>query len=414
MPAPDPVIVVVRAWLIKADHDLRTAMEDRTMWRMQDGDRVLTEAEWALFRVGLDALWDYIEDDRKEQAGLSDTGVRVFDALQPEQKLALLADVGQALRDPAIPTPHHTAANEGAIAGVFAMVRQALEQEIDLGAEEKQGETQVRSLLLAAAKDSDEQPEALPALTEEDVEAWDGVLETIEDRIFWDADYEMGDEFLDRPPEVSRELLARMTIDSEYFTAIPREPDEAGLAAVRQSLARLLGRPVPDDEGLYPTLTDLYHDLNIGPCSSEEIGTWSDHPWMEVRYYAEPAWDCDYPTWTAVFRQAVPTAPFDFSAGEQPVPSEAEQDRPIEVQAVQQGDAWVIRDDRGDFWCDVLANGWNASPDEDMPMQTFPSREAAEAAYRQAVQMYREREARHQAALARLGHSDDTAESPAD
>jgi hypothetical protein len=69
------------------------------MWRMHDGDRVLTEAEWALFRVGLEMLWDDIE------AGQSETGIRVFDDLQPEQKLALLSDVGQALRDPAILTP---------------------------------------------------------------------------------------------------------------------------------------------------------------------------------------------------------------------------------------------------------------------------------------------------------------------
>src|SRR5438105_4382457 len=86
-----------------------------TMWRMNSGDRVLSEAEWNLFRVGLEMLWDYIEDDSDEDAGLSETGIRVFDVLQPEQKLALLADVGQALRDPAIPAPDLTAANEGAI-----------------------------------------------------------------------------------------------------------------------------------------------------------------------------------------------------------------------------------------------------------------------------------------------------------
>jgi hypothetical protein len=50
-----------------------------------------------------------------------------------------------------------------------------------------------------------------------------------------------------------------MTIDPEYYSAIPREPDEAGLIPVRQTLARLLGRPVPSDTGLYAALVDQYH-----------------------------------------------------------------------------------------------------------------------------------------------------------
>src|SRR4051812_7114659 len=100
------------------------------MWRTNSGDRVLSEAEWNLFRVGLGDLWDHVEDDTRGGGGLSRTGVRVFDGLQPEQKLALLADVGQALRDPAVPAPDLTAANEGAIAAVFAAIQQRLELEI--------------------------------------------------------------------------------------------------------------------------------------------------------------------------------------------------------------------------------------------------------------------------------------------
>jgi hypothetical protein len=140
---------------------------------MQDGDRVLTAAEWGLFRVGLGDLWDLVEDDVTEDIGLSATGVQVFDALQPEQKLALLADVGQALRDPAIPTPRHTAANEGAIAAVFATVRQALVEEIECAAEKDSTPTEVRALLLAAAADEGERPDDWPAAADGDGEAWD-------------------------------------------------------------------------------------------------------------------------------------------------------------------------------------------------------------------------------------------------
>jgi hypothetical protein len=213
------------------------------MWRMSDGNRVLTETEWAVFGLGLDRLWDFIEDERKGEVGLSETGVRVFDDLQGEQKLALLADVAVALRDRAVPAPPLTAANEGTVAAVFAAVRQTLEEEVVFHAQEGRGSTTVRELLLAAAVDASEQPEDLPEVADEDLEAWEWVVEVIEDRILWDADYEMGDEFLDSPPEDASEMLAQMAIDPEYFTAIPREPDEAGLRAVRQTLARLLGRP---------------------------------------------------------------------------------------------------------------------------------------------------------------------------
>src|SRR5581483_305273 len=85
----------------------------KRMWRMQDANRVLTEAEWALFRTGLDLLRDSIEEDIRAETDDADTGIPVFDRLTPEQKLALLADTAHALRDPAVPMPHHTAANEG-------------------------------------------------------------------------------------------------------------------------------------------------------------------------------------------------------------------------------------------------------------------------------------------------------------
>jgi hypothetical protein len=61
------------------------------MWRTSSGDRVFSDVEWNLFRVGLGDLLDSIEDDRIEDRGLSQTGIRVFDSLQPDQKLAIRA-----------------------------------------------------------------------------------------------------------------------------------------------------------------------------------------------------------------------------------------------------------------------------------------------------------------------------------
>lgn len=312
------------------------------------------------------------------------------------------------MRDPAIPPPPHTAANEGAIAAVFAVLRLALETELDLSKDE--GSTEIRSLLLAAAADFDEEAGTVPEATAANREVWEELLEGIEGEIFWDADYTMGDAFLDCPPEEARELLARMTIDPEYYTTIPREPAKAGLIAVRQSLARLLGRPVPDDDGHYSALEDLYHGLTVGPCSQEDIKVYTDHPWVEVVSMIEAGWDCDLATWVAELHGAVPTAPFTLKSGSGPAEPGAAEVWPKDVRLEQHGNAWVLRDGYGHFWCDVVTNGWAEAPDERMPLLTFPSREEAEAAYRQANRMYAEREARREAALSHLGLPADTVE----
>jgi hypothetical protein len=49
--------------------------------------------------------------------------VRVFDALQPGQKVALLAQVGRALVDAHQSAPPLTATTEGALAAVLFFVR---------------------------------------------------------------------------------------------------------------------------------------------------------------------------------------------------------------------------------------------------------------------------------------------------
>ena len=62
-----------------------------------------------------------------------------------------------------------------------------------------------------------------------------------------------------------RVLVAAFSLPTIFY--IVRK--QAGLTAARQTLARLLGLPVPDDDGLYPAIDDLYHHLTIGPCSPD-------------------------------------------------------------------------------------------------------------------------------------------------
>jgi hypothetical protein len=197
---------------------------------------VLAPGEWALVRAGLGLAWDAVEmaaDVGDDEA----TGVRAFDALQPGQQVALLALVGTALSDPSVPAPPLTAATEGALAAVLEQVRTGLETELGAG-----HSTACRQLILAAVGDVAGRDDPLPAPTETDPDEWELLVDEMESRLLWDTDYELGDLFLDRSPDEVRPEMTLHGIDDDYFTAVPDDPDLAGLAAARRTLAELTGR----------------------------------------------------------------------------------------------------------------------------------------------------------------------------
>jgi hypothetical protein len=130
------------------------------MWHMEDGDRAMTEAEWSVFRLGLAEFVAHLEDDLIHESDAVETGVKVFDRLTVEQKLALLADVADAMRNPDVPMMDLTAASEGTVAAVFVVARALLREEIA----EKKEDTTMRSLLLASAKEQDFDKADIPRL----------------------------------------------------------------------------------------------------------------------------------------------------------------------------------------------------------------------------------------------------------
>jgi hypothetical protein len=353
------------------------------MWRTPTGDRALDPAEWAVFREGLVLLWDLIQDEWDVTNGLSRTGIAAFDDFQPGQKLSLLAETGRALSDPTVPTPFHTAANEAAIAAVFASVETYLELELD----DATAPTYLRRLILEAIGETDE---PLPAATSTDPEAWRPLLETLMFRVLWDVDFTQGDDFLDLPPDVARRHLAQFGVDPDYYTFIPPDPDEAGLIPVRQALARLAGRPVMDEYGTYPALEDRYHDLVVGPCEPDRQGQWFQHPWIVPIGLSDPRFDCDLATWDEHFAPQIPIEPFVID----PRPVAAEH-----VRVEFRGDEWVVRNDDGAYWCDLVGDGWAEDPgDEFQPALGFASEGEARSARAQAEAMYAERRRRNEAA----------------
>ena len=180
------------------------------MWRMSDGDRVLTEAESKVFRLGLKELLAFVESDISNQTDDANTGVLVFDRLTAEQKLTLLAEVTEAICDPKVAMPTHTAVNEGAIMAVLETFRDMLQEEVEMDEIDR---TELKDSLLAAIGEYEDQPETW--------QDWEFLQESLVERILWDLDFEMGDLFLDMPPEQSQVQMEMAGIVPEYFLTIP-------------------------------------------------------------------------------------------------------------------------------------------------------------------------------------------------
>jgi hypothetical protein len=219
------------------------------MWWTEEGDRVLTDAEWDVFNTGLDSLRDLVESDiGSGENDLAMVGIRAFDDLTAEQKLALLADVAEALRNPSVPSPTLNAANEAAVAAVFTTFEEMLVTEIEFGPSETgEQRTELRRLILKAVGHLKELEEPLPSENEVDTEEWAFLVETLEGRIFWDNDFTMDDEFLDLPSDEARAQLDFHGIDPDYYLSIPPEPDQAGLVDVRKRLAQVQRRQEQSD-----------------------------------------------------------------------------------------------------------------------------------------------------------------------
>jgi hypothetical protein len=207
------------------------------MWRTSCGERILQGAEARVFAEALLCLLDEAFMSRFEDYS---SGVSCFDDLTYGQKIAVLVTVGKGLLCPDAPAVELTAALEGGIAAVFEKLREIVVLEID----EPEVGTSSRNLVVAARQAME--GEEIPSPTCQDREEWDFQIQELADAILWDADYEDGYLYLDRPPEEARTLRALTRVSEDYYLFVP---DDLSDAVAEKQLAELRGVATPSADG---------------------------------------------------------------------------------------------------------------------------------------------------------------------
>jgi hypothetical protein len=139
-----------------------------------------------------------------------------------------------------MPAAPLTAVLEGGIAAVFQHLMNSVIFEID----EPDMGASWREMIVAARKEME--AEELPEPTCRDQEEWDLEIQELSDSILWDADYESGDLYLDRPPEEARELRREMGVSEDYFAGVAddltEEQTKAKAAELRELCAAVVGQ----------------------------------------------------------------------------------------------------------------------------------------------------------------------------
>lgn len=163
------------------------------MWRTQAGERILRGAEARLIRSAFAVLVDQVEEEIEGLRESLEIGIPIFDRLQARQKLALLSDVGHHLLCSTGPPPPLTATNESAVAALDKVIEDWVTMEVDDEASTRgmPGEEPFawRRSVLAAFSEMGTEDFELPAESCRDIDEWSLLIECLETRVLWDADF---------------------------------------------------------------------------------------------------------------------------------------------------------------------------------------------------------------------------------
>jgi hypothetical protein len=203
------------------------------MWWTPDGERILQGAEAMLFREALAVLVDMVRDDDE---GQQQFGTPPFDKLQPNQKLAVLAEVSSALLQEDRPMPRLTAVREAAVAAVYEAIMIWVEMEIDQAAEGLESPTWRESILAACQERGIDE---LPDADCEDLSEWELLVYCLSDAVLWDEDWRGSESLLDANPKASQAVKKLLGIDEDYYIAVPPDPTDAEMEGIWETLRDL-------------------------------------------------------------------------------------------------------------------------------------------------------------------------------
>lgn len=219
-------------------------------WDSSEDERVLTGHEAVLIREAISRLVDELESELEwNEEGLI-TGAPIFDKLTTDEKIGVLRSVAEHLLLPTPETLGLTAVSESTVWAIYKIIEQQIEIEIDFEKEDEDLElpswrTLTWNAWIEGAEgdlhcDDDEDDESYFPEDQNctDVEKWRSVVDCLADRILWDRDFEMIDDFMDANPEVAQLKKLVLGIDEEYYTAVAPEVPSGKLtdsiAAIRQ------------------------------------------------------------------------------------------------------------------------------------------------------------------------------------
>lgn len=205
------------------------------MWWTPEGERALQGAEARLFSDALGILVDMVAEDHE---GLWEFAAPPFDKLQPNQKLAVLAQVGMAMLREDQPRLRLTATLEAAVGAVYEAIRLLVEMEIDQPAEWRESPSW-RELVLAACRERG--IEDLLDAQSVDLDEWEVLVCCLSDTVLWDEDWKDSESLLDADPRASRAVKKMLGIDEDYYIAVPPDPTDDEMEGILATLRGLTG-----------------------------------------------------------------------------------------------------------------------------------------------------------------------------
>jgi hypothetical protein len=222
------------------------------MWRTPTGVRTLSGPEAALMREAMAYVADSLHDEADGFGEEWPCGVKVFDELSWQQRLALLSRVANALLKSDVAAPELSAVNEATVAALFAHISRNIIIEVDQSNDPEFAAEDFalhwRRLIAACQSRPSVDQEFFVAVDSSDLEEWDLLIESISGGILWDNDWAMQDLYLDADPGISRREKRRMGIESNYFTMPAPDIRDEQAPAVFAELRELMADVYPPTE----------------------------------------------------------------------------------------------------------------------------------------------------------------------